>query len=200
MLIKTKINNKNIIKQIIITFGLNVTSTLLSVFIKHIGYTEVPIVLTYILSVLITSRYTNGYIYGIVASVLSMMSFNFYFTEPIYTFKVEESTYIFTFIVMLFSAIFTSTLTSKLMQSNEMANEREKQAHILYNITSSLAKTSEVSDVALVSAKSLSNLLECNVSCIIFNIEDNSLQMLTVEFGNREVIYIDIKFDEIETY
>jgi len=170
------------------------------VFIKHIGYTEVPIVLTYILSVLITSRYTNGYIYGIVASVLSMMSFNFYFTEPIYTFKVEESTYIFTFIVMLFSAIFTSTLTSKLMQSNQMANEREKQAHILYNITSSLAKTSEVSDVALVSAKSLSNLLECNVSCIIFNIEDNSLQMLTVEFGNREVIYIDIKFDEIETY
>ncbi len=197
MLRMTKIKDKNILKHLCVMLGLNIIGTILSLVIKHIGFTEVPIVVTYLLSVLLTSQYTRGYIYGIMASVISILSFNFFFTVPIYTLKVEDSTYIFTFLVMLLSAIFTSTLTSKLIRSKELANDREKQAHILYSITSSLAKTSEVTDVAAVSARYLSNLLECEVSCIIVNKDGNLSQKLTISAGNREIINTEVSTNEI---
>jgi two-component system sensor histidine kinase KdpD len=193
-----KIGIKNIIIQLSITLIINVSTTLLSLLIKHIGFTEVNIVIIYILSVLITSRYTQGYVYGIVASIVSMLTFNFFFTIPIYTFKVDDSSYIFTFMIMFLSAIFTSTLTSKLIRSKELADAREKQAHILYRITSALAKTSEVSDVAAVSAQCLSNLLECDVFCIIIDSKMNKANKITVEKDTRGIISTTLNTNEIE--
>jgi two-component system sensor histidine kinase KdpD len=129
------------VTHLAITLSLNISATFLSLLIQHFGFTEVNVVIIYILSVLLTSRYTKGYTYGIVASVISILSFNFFFTEPLYTFSVDDRNYIFTFMVILFAAIFTSALTSKLIYSKELADEREKQSQILYQITSSLAKT-----------------------------------------------------------
>ncbi|MGB4438664.1 MAG: DUF4118 domain-containing protein, partial [Sedimentibacter sp.] len=108
MIVNTKSKGFNTIKQFAITIGLSITSTVLSLLIQHFGFTEVNVVVIYLLSVLVTSRYTKGYAYGIAASVISILSFNFFFTIPLYTFKVEDKSYYFTFFVMLLSAVFTS--------------------------------------------------------------------------------------------
>ncbi len=92
-----------------------------------------------------------------------------FFTQPLYSLKVYDKSYIITFIVMLCSSIIASTQTSKLIHSKDLANEREKQSHILYRVTSSLAKTSELSEVATVTAQCLSNLFDCNVTCILLD-------------------------------
>lgn len=183
---------KNVLLQLIITLALNVLTTLLLLLLQRIGFTEVNIVVIYILSVLLTSRYTKGYSYGIIASVLSMLSFNFFFTKPIYTLKVDDSSYIVTLFVMLLSAIFTSALASKLIWSKDLADKREKQSHILYKITSSLAKTSEIPEVASVSSKHLSLLFNCNVIFII-NSLDNDVQKFTALKGQDEVIIENIR-------
>ena len=138
-------NCKEIAKEVAITLSINAFATLLSFLIQHIGLSEVNIVVIYILSALVTSHYTKGYTYGIAGSIISMLSFNFFFTEPLYTFSVYNSKYIFTFIVMLLAAIFSSTLTSKLISLKELANERENQAQILYKITSSPAFLEKIS-------------------------------------------------------
>jgi two-component system sensor histidine kinase KdpD len=198
MLTSDRKNYSNIIKQCAVTISLNVSSTLLSLMIQQLGFTEANIVVIYLLSVLITSRYTKGYIYGIVASVISILSFNFFFTIPLYTFKVEDKSYYFTFIVMLTSAVFTSALTSKLLHSKEMTDDREKQAHMLYSLTSSLAKTSEILDVAKVSSKCLSNLLGCDISCILVNDKSFKSQILTVKKGCFEINEEEAGRDDIE--
>ncbi len=178
--------------QLIKTIGLNICTTLLLLLLQRIGFTEINIVVIYILSVLIISRNTKGYVYGIIASFLSMLSFNFFFTKPIYTLKVDDSSYIVTLVVMLLSAILTSTLTSKLIWAKDLASKREKQSHILYKITSSLAKTSEISEVASVSSKCLSSLFNCDVTFII-NSLDNDIQKFTTLKGQNEVIIENIK-------
>ncbi len=198
MLTSDRKNYSNIIKQCAITISLNVSSTLLSLMIQHLGFTEANIVVIYLLSVLITSRYTKGYVYGIVASVISILSFNYFFTIPLYTFKVEDKSYYFTFIVMLASAVFTSALTSKLLHSKEMTDDREKQAHILYSLTSSLAKTSEVLDVAKVSSKCLSSLFGCDIYCILVNDKSCKSQILTVKKGCFDINNIEADWEEIE--
>lgn len=188
----------NTIKYFIITFVLNIFATLLSTMIKHIGFTEVNIVVIYILSVLITSRYTKGYVYGIAASVFSMLSFNFFFTEPLYTLNVEDKTYLFTFVVMLLAAILTSTLTSKLIRSKELADIRENQAQILYNITSSLSKIGGVANVVGVSAQCLSSILESDVTFILITSKNNKIQKFTAQKSRIGLIIEDSNNCEIK--
>lgn len=191
-------HNTMVTKQLSITLGLNLSTTLLLLLLQHFGFTEVNIVVLYILSVLITSRYTKGYAYGIVASIISMLSFNFFFTEPRYTLKVEDSTYIFTFMVMLLSAIFTSTLASKLIHSKDLAKKREKQSRILYQITSSLAKTSEVPEVASASVEFLSNFFGGEVLCFIVNTKDDSAQKFEMKRDNKEAIVAILPVNTME--
>lgn len=175
-----------IMTQILITITLNVLTTLVSFLIEHLGFTEVNIVVFYILSVLFTSRFTKGYAYGVIASIMSILSFNFFFTVPLYTLKVDDSTYIFTFFVMFLSAISTSALTSKLIKSNELSSEREKQSHLLSKITESLANTSEISETAKVAAKWLSNFLDCEVLCFIPDKKSKTVEEIRVDQTGKE--------------
>jgi two-component system sensor histidine kinase KdpD len=187
------------ILQISITLGLNILTTLLLLLLQHFGFTEVNIVVLYILSVLITSRYTKGYIYGIIASILSMLTFNFFFTEPIFTFKVYDNSYIFTFMVMLLSSFFTSTLASKLIYSKDLASEREKQSHTLYQIASSLAKTSDIQEIANVSIQLLSNLFEYNIFGFLTNSRDGNALMLEIDTEDSNIITKNIDFNIIHS-
>lgn len=175
---------KGISMKLVLILGMNIVTTIAAYLIQYIGFSEVNIVVIYILSVLVTSYYAKDYAYGIIASVLAMLSFNFFFTTPLYTFKVDDPTYIFTFMVMLLSSVFTSALTSSLIQNRELAGDREEKAHILYQIASSLAKTSEVQNVAVVSVKYLANLFECPVSCILNDVEEKRARKVTA--GKRE--------------
>lgn len=168
---------REVARQLGLTLGLNLLTTGISFLIRHWGFTEVNIVVMYILSVLVTSRFTKGYGYGIFASGLSILSFNFFFTEPLYNFKVDDTSYIFTFIIMFISAMFTSALTSKLLKSHALSMEREKQSHLLAKITGSLAKTSEISETAVVSAEWLSNFMDCDVTCFFMEEDGNMAQI-----------------------
>ena len=84
---------------------------------RSIGFHEVNIVIIYILSVLLTARFTQGYMYGIAASLAATVTFNFIFTQPYYTLSVNDPSYFVTFAVMTITAIVTSALTSKEKQS-----------------------------------------------------------------------------------
>ncbi|MCC8022831.1 MAG: DUF4118 domain-containing protein, partial [Clostridiales bacterium] len=89
----------------------NLCATGLAFLIGHFGFSEANIVVVYLLSVLVTSCVTRGYLYGILASVLAILSFNFFFSQPVYSFDVEDINYLFTFLVMLLAAVITSKLT-----------------------------------------------------------------------------------------
>lgn len=179
---------------------LNSFATLLSLLIQRLGFTEVNIVVVYILAVLITSYFTKGYLYGISASMVATLSFNFFFTEPVYTFTVDDKSYIFTFIVMLVAAIFTSALTSRLIHSKEIAAAQEEQASILYQITSALAKTSGVSDVANVAMQCLSNLFECEVTCLLTGENKEQLSKLTLSKKEHLVSYSEVSHKDISAF
>jgi len=190
----TKYKNK-IWFQALITVVILCGATILSILIQKIGFSETNIVVIYILSVLIVSRYTKGYAYGIIASVIDMFAFNFFFTEPLHTFNVYNKSYMITFAVMLAASILTSMQTSKIIHTSAIARQRDKQSQILYQVTSSLAKATSVSDVATVSAQCLSNLLDCGVSCITTDEEEHQNKKYSIKSGDRGVT-VEILSDE----
>lgn len=89
-------------------------TTLLGVLLYNLGFTDSNIIPVYILGVLLTSLFTRGYFCAIVGSLLNVMLFNFFFTEPRLTFHAYNSKYTVTFAIMLASSIITGTLASKL--------------------------------------------------------------------------------------
>jgi len=98
-------------------------------------------IMIYILSVLVISRITIGYIYGILASAVSVLLFNFFFTAPHFTFSAIQSGYPITFAVMLVIALITSTLTVRIKAQVKLAQEKEQRTETLYEINKKLLKT-----------------------------------------------------------
>lgn len=90
------VNNK---KQTSIIHGMLTTLVLLGAatgigwLFRLAKFPETNIVIVYLLSVLLIARMTWGFAYGISASFIATFAFNYFFTEPYYTLRVNNSTY-----------------------------------------------------------------------------------------------------------
>ena len=124
-----------------------IITTLLSAALSKYVMDNQSVIMLYILSVLIISRITSGYIYGIIGSVLSVLTFNFIFTEPYFTFNVIQRGYPITFIVMLLVALITSALTVRIKTQAKFAVEKEQRTEVLYEINKKLLVTRELENI-----------------------------------------------------
>ena len=123
------------------TFSLLILTTLFSFAVRAVGVGEQNVIMLYILSVIIISRITSGYLYGILASFLSVLIFTFLFVEPYYTFTAFQPDYPITFIIMLFAALTTSALIIRIKTKASLAAERERRTEVLYEINKKLLVT-----------------------------------------------------------
>ena len=144
-------------------------STFIGAVFKQLGFHETNVVVVYILSVLLISRYTKGYLYGIGASVIALLLFNWFFTEPYFTLKVNDMTYIITFFTMMLSSVLTSALTTKVKQAAERAKERENESNALYRMTNHLTDAEDWDDIARITVGSVAEVLGCPAAFICFD-------------------------------
>lgn len=107
--------------------------------LDRLGSSDTNIVMVLLLGIaLISFRYGRGE--AIFASILSVLSFNFLFVSPRYTFAVSDTQYLLTFSVMLVVALMISTLNWRLRFSAASAAERERRSAVLYTLSRALAK------------------------------------------------------------
>lgn len=83
--------------------------------------------LLYILAVILIARWTQGYRYGLIASGISVLFYNFFFTYPYFTLNFTLTGYPIFFITMFTISIITSASTSNLKQQALTIAERERQ-------------------------------------------------------------------------
>ncbi|KNZ43580.1 histidine kinase [Acetobacterium bakii] len=126
------------------TLGLLIGSTLLSLLLQSLNISDQNIIMVYILSVLIISRVTTGYLYGIIASGLTVLIFNYFFTVPYYTLHAIQEGYPITFIIMLLVALITSALTVRIKTQARLAVEREHRTEVLYEINKKLLASADL--------------------------------------------------------
>ncbi len=150
-------------KDVLITLVLLVVSTLLGVVLYHFGFTDSNIIPVYILGVLLTSLFTRGYFCGIVGSLLSVMLFNFLFTEPRLTFHAYDSKYTVTFAIMLAASIITGTLASKLKSHAKLSAQAAFRTKVLLDTNQLLQKAQDNDDIFNITATQLMKLLNRSV-------------------------------------
>ena len=84
--------------------------------------------LLFVLAVLVISRLTDGYFYGVAASILSVLMVNLLFTYPYYKFNFTITGYPISMLCMLATAIITCALTARIKEQEQLmvAAERER--------------------------------------------------------------------------
>ncbi len=108
---------------------------------------------------------------SIVASVLGVLAFDFFFVEPYLTFAVTDTQYIFTFIVMLVTGIVVSTLTSRLTFQANLARRRERQAAALSELSRALLEIDQVAQLGRIDNQ-LEHLLDGRALLLVAARED----------------------------
>lgn len=88
-------------------------------------YTMTPMI--FLLGVFLVSRKTQGYFYGITASLVSVLAVNYAFTYPYYAFDLITPECLSSAVIMLIVAIMTGTLTTKIKQQEKVKAEAERE-------------------------------------------------------------------------
>ncbi len=89
------------------------------------AHTLIPAVFT--LAVFLVSLFTKGYVWGIAASLISMLSVNYAFAFPYFKFNFSITENLVSAVVMLVITIMTSALTTKLKRQEKLKAEAEKE-------------------------------------------------------------------------
>ena len=86
---------------------------------------SIPAIFT--LSVYLISLLTQGYVYGISASLVSVLAVNYAFTFPYFKFNFTIPENLFSAVIMMAVTITTSALTTKIRKQEKMQLEIEKE-------------------------------------------------------------------------
>ena len=157
---------KENIKNLGIMLGLVGLATLIGSIFFKMGLHETNITMMYILSVLMTARFTSSHIEGILASIVSLLAFNFFFTDPYYSLKVHDLTYLITFFTMAVTALFTSSLTLKYKYAAQEAKEKEMESQVLYQMTNYLTDAEDYDRIVSIVVETVSDLFNCHAGYI----------------------------------
>ena len=119
-------------------FGIFAGAVILCTIFRHADGIEGYASPVFVLAVLLISRFTDGYLYGMAAAILSVICVNYFFTYPYLKVNFSISGYPLTFLSLLVVSLITSTLTSQVKQQKhlKMQNEREKiRADLLRSVS-----------------------------------------------------------------
>ncbi|NLG03077.1 MAG: DUF4118 domain-containing protein [Clostridia bacterium] len=89
------------IKDSLKSFLIIDAAAIVCILLNKIDYNSSYLSMVFILAVFLVSRFTNGYAYGIITSLISVFLFNYFFTYPYYTINVTLAGYPITLCVRI---------------------------------------------------------------------------------------------------
>jgi two-component system sensor histidine kinase KdpD len=122
------------------------------------------LVMVYLLGVIfVATRYGRGP--SILASVLGVLAFDFFFVLPYQSFSVADTQYFFTFAVMLSVALVIANLMANVRSQAKVASHRERRATVLYAMSKELAASRSEAEIVQI-----------------------AVHQIGIEFGGRSVL------------
>ena len=159
---RRRVDHSSFGKAILVTL----ICTLAAWFIHLAGLSETNKVMVFFLGVaFVSARY--GRRPGILASITSVLAFDFFFVPPYFTFNVEDTQYVVTFVVMLAITIVISTLSHRIRRQADMSRQREQRTEILYHLSQNLASTAGVYQLAATAQSQLSKSFASEVAIFL---------------------------------
>ena len=104
---------------------------------------------------------------AMLAAVLAVAAFDFFFVPPHLTFAVRDAEYLITFLVMLVVSIIIASLTFRLRQQVQAAIARERRTSSLYRLSRELAISSSLKEIEAVGERRVGELSRCRAAVVL---------------------------------
>lgn len=111
----------------LVSLGILLATFLVSLLLHWLLPSQSLISTVFVLGVFLVALSTRGYLWGILASLVSILIDNFAFTFPYFAFDFLSAENMITVALLLVVAILTSTLTTKLKAQERLRAETEKE-------------------------------------------------------------------------
>lgn len=122
---------------------------------------------------------------SVFASLASVAAFNFFFTEPLYTFSVIDPGYYFTFTVMLVTSLIVGSLAAKLSLQARQSRSREMETGILYALTRELSSARNLGPMAEIAIKHIRDAFR--MDAVIFLSSAGGVQLIPHDSPAKEL-------------
>ena len=153
--------------------GILVLVTLIGLLFYNFGFTEANIITLYILGVMLISVYTRSSICSLVASIASVLTFNFLFTVPRFTLQAYDSEYPITFLVMFLASLLTGSLASKLKSHAKRSAQVAWRTKLLFETSQNLQRTHTQEEIVSVTAKQLLKIFQRDI--VVYSTDEKGL-------------------------
>ena len=120
-------NKKHILSDSLFTVVTLIVVFLVNLFLVEQFDTKTMTPMIFVLGVFLVSWRTQGYVFGIASSLLSVLAVNWAFTYPYWAFDLISPECISSAVVMLIVATMTGALTTRLKQQEKVKAEAEKE-------------------------------------------------------------------------
>ncbi|MGN0573487.1 MAG: DUF4118 domain-containing protein [Acutalibacteraceae bacterium] len=147
------------ITDLLKSIGILIAASCVGLLFRYLGFAEANIITVYVLGVLITSVATKHRIYSLISSIVSVLIFNFLFTEPQFTFKAYGQGYPVTFLIMFLAALLTSSLAVKLKNHAKKAAQAAYRTKVLFDTNQLLQQANGKNEIISATANQLIKLL-----------------------------------------
>ena len=125
-----------------------------------LGLAEANIMAVYVFAVLVICVITSSRLWGPAASVLSVLAFDFFFTQPRLTFHFHDAAYWVTFAVLFMVGLLTGSLANRLKENARQSAQSASRTKILFETNQLLQKAQEEEEVIQATAAQLGKLLQ----------------------------------------
>ncbi|MBM6926101.1 DUF4118 domain-containing protein [Pseudoflavonifractor phocaeensis] len=140
-----------------------ILATLIGFLFYHFGFTEANIITLYILGVMLVSISTKSSVCSFIASFVSVLTFNFFFTEPRFSLHAYDSGYPVTFLVMFLASLLTGSLASKLKSHAKRSAQVAWRTKLLLETNQNLQKARTQEEIISVTAKQLLKIFQRDI-------------------------------------
>lgn len=122
-----QVKKNRIISNMIVLTGCLSFATVFCLLFQHVTQTDTHVSLLYVLAVLMVSRFTEGYVYGVIAAFVAVICVNFIFTYPYFAVDFSYAGYPLTSVVMFTVATIVSALMTQIKKQEQIKREIEKE-------------------------------------------------------------------------
>ena len=170
------------------TVGILALCTLVGRLFVACGISAANAVMVYILGVLAISMVTTGRSYSLLATAVSVLIYNYFFTAPYYSLRSDPDS-VATFAVMFIVALLGSTSTARIKQQAEQSARKAYRTEILLQTSQKLQKAEDTGHILDAAADQLRQLLECDM---VFYLADGTPRPYPVQPGADLSAYQDL--------
>lgn len=127
MLIPKRQSRGQLLRDAGITFCILAIAAAVCTVLTHMGDSDSAVPMVFVLAVLLVARLTDGFLFSLVATVVSVISVNYAFTYPYFAFNFTITGYPLTFLTMFAVSLVVGMLTDGSSGRNASKPKRRRR-------------------------------------------------------------------------